>query len=155
MDSRTALGRSALGQGVTTGPGAGPGGVDDELARELALTLVDLLSEYEDAGVPLGGGLTNGSPTPLNGTNGHTTVTSSSARPAGPAASPRASTGTGATHATPSRSTGPQGSRNGVPPARREDDPGPRLADLLADAMDAYHSAGPGPDAADDRRARR
>ena len=105
--------------------------------------------------MPLGGGLTNGSPTPLNGTNGHTTDTSSSARPAGPVASPRASTGTGATHATPSRSTGPQGSRNGVPPARREDDPGPRLADLLADAMDAYHSAGPGPDAADDRRARR
>ena len=160
VDSRSALGRSALGQGVTTGPGAGPGGVDDELARELALTLVDLLSEYEDAGVPLGGGLTNGSPTPLNGTNGHTTVTSSGARPAGPAAAPRTSTGTGATHATPSspapsRNAGLRGPRNGVPSARGADDSGPRLADLLADAMDAYHSAGPGPDAADDRRARR
>ena len=104
--------------------------------------------------MPLGGGLTNGSPTPLNGTNGHTAVTSSSAGPAGPAAAPRDSTGAGATHVTPSRSTGPEGPHNGVPPARREDDP-PRLADLLADAMDAYHSAGPGPDAADDRRARR
>jgi hypothetical protein len=162
VDSRSALGRSALGQGVTTGPGAGPGGADDELARELALTLVDLLSEYEDAGVPLGGGLTNGSPTPLNGTNGHTAVTPSApgARPAGPAAAPRTSTGTGATHATstsatPSRNAGPRGSRNGLPSARGADDSGPRLADLLADAMDAYHSAGPGPDAADDRRARR
>jgi hypothetical protein len=155
--------RSALGQGITSGPGAGPGGADDELARELALTLVDLLSEYEDAGVPLGGGLTNGSPTPLNGTNGHTTLTPSSApgaRPTDPAAAPRTSTGTGATHATPtstapSRNAAPRGSRNDVPSARGADDAGPRLADLLADAMEAYHSAGPGPDAADDRRARR
>ncbi|GAA4740264.1 hypothetical protein [Actinomycetospora chibensis] len=153
--------RSALDQGGATGLGAGPGGADDELARELALTLVDLISEYEDAGLPLGGGLPNGSPTSLNGSNGHATVTSSSAagvRPAGRAATPR--TATGITHATPSsatpsRNTGAQGSRNGVPSARREDDSGPRLADLLADAMDAYHSAGPGPDAADDRRARR
>ncbi len=158
QNARDANSRSALGQGATTGQGAGPGGADDELARELALTLVDLLSEYEDAGVPLGGGLTHGSPTPLNGTNGHTTVTPSSAlggRPAGPAAAPRTSTGTGATHANPSRNAEPRGSRNGVPSARRADDSGPRLADLLADAMDAYHSAGPGPDAADDRRARR
>ena len=157
-NARDADSQSALGQGGTTGPGAGPGGADDELARELALTLVDLLSEYEDAGVPLGGGLTHGSPTPLNGTNGHTTVAPSSAlggRPAGPAAAPRTSTGTGATHATPSRNAEPRGSRNGVPSARRADDSGPRLADLLADAMDAYHSAGPGPDAVDDRRARR
>ncbi|MDD7919437.1 hypothetical protein [Actinomycetospora callitridis] len=166
-DSRSALGRSALGgsalgQGVTTGPGAGPGGADDELARELALTLVDLLSEYEDAGVPLGGGLTNGTPTPLNGTNGHRAVTPSApgARPAAPAAAPRTFTGTDATHATPtsatpSRNAGPRGPRTGVPSARGADDAGPRLADLLADAMDAYHSAGPGPDAADDRRARR
>lgn len=154
QDAHAMDSRNAVGQGVAPGPGAGPGGVDDELARELALTLVDLLSEYEDAGAPLEGGLANGSPTPLNGTNGHTTVTPSSAlggRSGGPAAAPRTATGAGATHVAPSRDAGPRGSRNGVPSA---DDSAPRLADLLADAMDAYHSAGPGP-AADDRRARR
>ncbi|MDD7942065.1 hypothetical protein PHK61_26980 [Actinomycetospora lutea] len=92
---------------------------DDEYRRELALTLVDLLSEYEDAAPP----------PPVAG------------RTAATSAGPRAD-------ATPPAHS----SRTGVPSARRADDSGPRLADLLADAMDAYHSADPG---AHDRGARR
>ncbi|MDD7935408.1 hypothetical protein, partial [Actinomycetospora straminea] len=70
------------------------------------------------------------------------------ARPDGPAGGP----------APPRRTDDRPGPRprTGVPTARRADDSGPRLADLLADAMDAYHSADPGQAApADDRRARR
>ena len=66
-------GRRADDQGGSAGRGA----VDDELARELALTLVDLLSEYQDPGVPLGGSSTSGS--------GGATARGDGHPPAGPA----------------------------------------------------------------------
>ncbi|PVZ04900.1 hypothetical protein [Actinomycetospora cinnamomea] len=108
----------------------GPGGTDDEYARELALTLVDLLAEYQNPAVPLGG---PGSP--------HGEAIGSAARPT--------------TNGTAPRDRPAGGDRSGVPPLRRSDEAGPRLADLLADAMDVYHRSGSGHAAADDRRARR
>lgn len=107
----------ALGNG--SGHSAASAITDDEYARELALTLVDLLSEYQDPDVPLGNGTTP-DPGPDVRSDGR----------------------------APS-------SRGGVPTARRADDAGPRLADLLADAMDAYHSTGPDPVPAEGRRAPR
>lgn len=113
---------------------------DDEYAQELALTLVDLLSEYQPAGIPLGAaGAAESAPAP---------TTQVEARPDDAVGEPE----------PPLRVNGRPGprSRNGVSTARRADDSGPRLADLLADAMDAYHSADQAPAApADDRRARR
>ncbi|WP_433782531.1 hypothetical protein ACQPX6_21925 [Actinomycetospora sp. CA-101289] len=117
-----------------------PGGADDELARELALTLVDLLAEYQDPAVPLGGPGT-ATPTP--------------ARPPSARAAPRPSR-TGTNGSAPRRRP-PRGEQSGVPAARppaEPDAPGPRLADLLADAMDVYHRSDPDPAPADDRRAR-
>ncbi|MEJ2890915.1 hypothetical protein [Actinomycetospora aeridis] len=127
---------------VPTSPSvsSAPDGVDDEYRRELALTLVDLLSEYQDAAPPTAAAPSTTPPTPPTMTT--------PPPPDGRAPS-------GATSAPETRRGGrpaARGPRNGVPSARRADDSGPRLADLLADAMDAYHSAEP---AADDRRARR
>jgi hypothetical protein len=117
---------------------AAPGGADDELARELALTLVDLLAEYQDPDVPLGGPRT---PTPVG--------------PAGGRSAPRPSRST--TNGSTPRRSSPGGEGSGVPAARHPDAPDatPRLADLLADAMDVYHRTGADPASADDRRARR
>ncbi|MEJ2861406.1 hypothetical protein [Actinomycetospora flava] len=116
------------GEAVSDAQAAATAGVDDEYRRELALTLVDLLSEYQDAAPPAPA-------PPTSQLNGRTPGTNGDGRARPP--------------------TRGGGTRNGVPSARKADDSGPRLADLLADAMDAYHSAGPGTPAPDEHRARR
>ncbi|MFC5140479.1 hypothetical protein ACFPK1_19735 [Actinomycetospora rhizophila] len=118
-EPRTVAGR----WGEALGTGTSSSAADDEYRRELALTLVDLLAEYEAAPEPAA---------PTTQVVGRPPATSAEPRP-------------GAAPPAP-------GTRNGVPSARRADDSGPRLADLLADAMDAYHSVDPG---AAVRRARR
>ncbi|HWN29190.1 MAG TPA: hypothetical protein VNP37_19655, partial [Actinomycetospora sp.] len=148
-DPATATVPAASGRAVTGQPEqletsergrpSAPGGADDELARELALTLVDLLAEYQDPAVALGG---PGTPTPTH--------------PAGGWAAPRPSRS--ATNGSAPRRPSPRGEESGVPAARHPDEPdgsAPRLADLLADAMDVYHRSGSDPASADDRRARR
>ncbi|HSK60807.1 MAG TPA: hypothetical protein VK935_17335, partial [Actinomycetospora sp.] len=77
------------------------------------------------------------------------------ARPPGGRAAPRPSRS--ATNGSDRRRS-PRGEESGVSAARHPADPdgsGPRLADLLADAMDVYHRSGVDPVPADDRRARR
>jgi hypothetical protein len=153
QDERVRAGRTALDDpepdnvagrfAVPAGTGAGgparaPDGVDDELAQELALTLVDLLSEYQDPGVPLGATRSPGIPT-ATPPPGHSP----------PAASARPARTRGG------RGSAPRSARSPVPPARGSEDSGPRLADLLAEAMDVYHAAGPGGTPVDDQRAHR
>lgn len=115
--------------GIASAGATAAADVDDEYRRELALTLVDLLSEYQDAAPKAE------APSPMT------------SRIQG---RPTATTGDGRTRSPASGST-----RTGVPSARQADDSGPRLADLLAEAMDAYHSAGPGTTSGDGGRARR
>ncbi|WP_345411757.1 hypothetical protein [Actinomycetospora chlora] len=115
-----------------------PAGVDDEWAQELALTLVDLLSEYQDPGVPLGTTRSPGIP---------------AAPP--PAADRPPSVRPAAPSGPPARSDGRSSAPNGGVPAARGDGAEPRLADLLAEAMDVYHAAGSAAGPAEDRRARR
>ena len=114
---------------------AAPGGADDELARELALTLVDLLAEYQDPAVPLGGPGRGASAKPPQN------------RPASPS--------TGSTNGAAPRGGTPRPERPGASTARPADDPAPRLADLLAEAMDVYHRSGAGQAPVDDHPARR
>ena len=141
-DHTTALAAGWEGVLGTGGTGTAGPGADDEWADELALTLVDLLSEYQDPGVPLG--TAHSMPTPASPPR---VVSRAPSRPSRPSR-----------ESTPGRQR-PNGrsapEAGGVPSARRSEVAGPRLADLLAEAMDAYHSAGPGGAPADDHRARR
>lgn len=148
---------------------------DDELARELALTLVGLLAEHGDSPEPppsrAGGepgsteartGVVPARPPRVAAANGDGRGTASSMPPP-------VSRAPSTTHDRPDegplRSTGaavspgPEGPA--VPPARRADDSGAKLADLLAEAMDEFRRTGPDPapgtppPAHDSRRVRR
>ncbi len=162
-------------------PGPDPGD-DDEVARELALTLVGLLAEYGDPDQPSpdhrpgsGGGTATGmgmgmpagpspdrtglvparsggvSPGPTPTMNGH--GPSADASPASTSHDRGAPEGFGGGH--------PHRDSAAVPTARRADDSGAKLADLLAEAMDAFRrtgqdpAPGTGPPADDQRRVRR
>jgi hypothetical protein len=129
-------------------------GDDDELARELALTLVGLLTEHGDPDDPAGGA--PGSPeartgvvparptrTPTPNGDGRGTVTAwSSPVPRWHPSTPGARPSDGLLQSSGAAVLpGPEGPA--VPPARRADDSGAKLADLLADAMDAFRRTGP------------
>lgn len=114
-------------------PERADGGVDgdEEYARELRLTLVDLLAEYGDDELPRADAPTRGA---------------TELAPAGRAAPLTA----WSFHesSTPARSSAGEGTRDGARtgdvPTDAGPDSGARLADLLAEAMDAFRRAAPG-----------